>query len=249
MIFLLGIDDTDALGHKPGTGRLVRELGYQLRDRSFARLAGVVRHQLLVDPRVPYTSHNSPACAILDVDDDAAAAAVLLEATAYVRAHAANGSDPGVCLVAKNSVPAGVVSFGLRAAAEVVAKEDALRVARRHGLHLEELGGSGDGVIGALAAVGLTAQGNAGRFLEYGGNLRDLPDVVAAASLLERGIALVCAGRDGEPVPPEAQIRTNDWLRPRLIGGRPVLLVQRGEDGWRCLDQKQRHEEAGGDEG
>ena len=65
MQVLLGVDDTDVLGHKPGTGRLARDLGAHLEHRRLARLVGVVRQQLLVDPRIPYTSHNSPACLIL----------------------------------------------------------------------------------------------------------------------------------------------------------------------------------------
>jgi hypothetical protein len=48
---LLGVDDTDVIGQKPGTGRLARDLGTHLQQRGLAQLVGVVRHQLLVDPR------------------------------------------------------------------------------------------------------------------------------------------------------------------------------------------------------
>ena len=72
MHVLLGLDDTDILGHKPGTGRLARDLAAHLADTFPVRAAGVVRHQLLVDPRIPYTSHNSPACVILETFDGSA---------------------------------------------------------------------------------------------------------------------------------------------------------------------------------
>src|SRR5207248_117992 len=65
---LMGVDDTDVVGRKPGTGRLARELGARLEAQGHARLVGVVRQQLLVDPRIPYTSHNSPACLLLSVE-------------------------------------------------------------------------------------------------------------------------------------------------------------------------------------
>jgi len=242
MNLLLGIDDTDVLGHHMGTGRLGRDLGAHLEARGLAKLLGVVRHQLLVDPRIPYTSHNSPACLILKAatDGNGLIRRILSEAAAYVTSHCANGSDPGLCLAAKKGVGAAVVRFGRRAGSEVLAKADAAGLAREQGLPLEELGGTGEGIIGALAAVGLTAEGNAGRFLEFSGGLRGLGESVPAGVLMRRGIRLLSVSRNGEAVPAEAVIATGDWVRPRLIAGRPVLLVEPAEGGWRCFDRKKQ---------
>ncbi len=235
---LLGIDDTDVLGHKPGTGRLARELAAAL-STPRVRMSAVVRHQLLVDPRVPYTSHNSPACVVFDLDDPTDADGVFDRAADYVGDRSALGSDPGVCLALADEIGDDVVDWGLRAGAEVLDKRSAFVLAARSKTRLRELGGSGDGVIGALAAVGLTRYGNAGRFLDLGGGgLRELDDPIDAEKLLKRGITLVSSARNSEPVPPTASISTGDWLRPRLIGGRPVLLVEPAEDGWRCSDRK-----------
>ncbi len=244
---LLGLDDTDVLGHHPGTGRLARDLGAHLESRGLARLGGVVRHQLLVDPRIPYTSHNSPACLMLAAGGNGAAGRIFDEAKEYVAGRAAQGSDPGLCMARTHDVEAEVVRFGGRAGSEVLDKSEAIAVAGRCGLRLEELGGTGDGIIGALAAVGLTAGGNAGRFLELAGGLRDLGDLVPVALLHQRGITLVSISRDGEAVPEDAAIAGGEWIRPRLIGGRPVLLVEHGESGWHCFDRKKRHEHSGGE--
>jgi hypothetical protein len=234
----LGIDDTDVLGRKPGTGRLARELGASLQADGLARLEGVVRQQLLVDPRIPYTSHNSPACLVLAIADGDAGR-VFDTASRWVAARSADGSDPGVCLAEEWRVDEAVRAFGVRASIEVVTKSEALDLAERTGLRLVELGGTGGGVIGALAGVGLTAAGNAGRFLEYGDGLRDLGDAISAAALRARGIAVLNLARDAEWIPDQAPIHTGDRLRPRLLGGRPVLLVERGDDGWRAFDRKQ----------
>jgi len=240
---LLGIDDTDVLGHQPGTGRLARELGAQLEEYGFARLVGVVRLQLLVDPRIPYTSHNSPACLVLE-PSNGGMDALLDAAAAYVTARAADGSDPGVCLAAQDAVGTAVRHFGARASSEVLVQADALDLARREGIALMPLGGTGDGVIGALAAVGLTADGNAGRFLEYRGGLRAFGPRVSARALRQRGITPVSVSRNGEMVPLDADIETGDWVRPRLLGGRPVLLVEPTPEGWRCFDRKSRSGES-----
>jgi hypothetical protein len=240
--FLLGLDDTDVIGQKPGTGRLARDLGAYLQRLELARLVGVVRHQLLVDPRIPYTSHNSPACLVMR----AAASAgqeIFDVAGGYIVTRCAPGSDPGLCVAEQEKVGAEVVRFGQRASSEVVSKFEATAVARGRQLILEELGGTGDGIIGALAAVGLTAAGNAGRFLEWHGGLRDLSERVAAAELRRRGIEILCIARDGEVVPSNAMITTGDWVRPRLLLGRPVLLVERTDGEWRCFDRKSVHAE------
>lgn len=247
MHLLLGLDDTDVLGQKPGTGRLARDLGAHLEQRGLAQLVGVVRHQLLVDPRIPYTSHNSPACLILSVDADANGLAqrIFDDAGGYILTRCAPGSDPGLCVAPEHTVGAEIVHFGQRASSEVLAKADAHATATRTGLVLQELGGTGDGIIGALAAVGLTAGGNAGRFLEVRGGLRGFGDTVLAGELRRRGIEPICVSRNGEVVPSAAAITTGDWVRPRLVGGRPVLLVERTDDGWHCFDRKSMHHEDG----
>jgi len=243
MRYFLGVDDTDVRGHRPGTGRLVRDLGGYLEAQRAARLVGVIRHQLLVDPRIPYTSHNSPACLIVETHGESAGVGQRLfdMAAGYIATRCAPGSDPGVCLGTAGRIAAAVVAFGCRASSEVLAKVDALALAHDHALLLVELGGTGDGVIGALAAVGLTAEGNAGRFLELAGGLRAFGEYAPASAVRQRGISLLSVSRDGEVVPPEALIATGDWVRPRLIGGRPVLLVEQSEQGWRCFDRKMQH--------
>lgn len=119
-----------------------------------------------------------------------------------------------------------------------MSKAEAIDLAAREGLRLVELGGTGDGVIGALAGVGLTAGGNAGRFLEYGDGLRELGDAISAGALRGRGIAVLNLARNAEWVPDDAAIHVGDRPRPRLLGGQPVLLVDGGPDGWVAFDRR-----------
>ena len=55
-LIYIGMDDTDNKTSR-GTGRLARAVAATLSEQ--LEVWGVTRHQLLVDPRVPYTSHNS----------------------------------------------------------------------------------------------------------------------------------------------------------------------------------------------
>ncbi len=104
--------------------------------------------------------------------------------------------------------------------------------------HLSGLGGTNDGIIGAAAAVGLTAHGWSGRFIELGG-LRKLPVSVSVESLSRAGIRVVSIDRDAHVLAPEDIVETGGWLRPRLWAGQPVLPVTPGEPGrWASLGGK-----------
>lgn len=56
-----------------------------------------------------------------------------------------------------------LIGFGQRAKQEVLTKQEALDLAGRLGVHLSEHGGTGHGVIGALAGAALRLWGNDGR--------------------------------------------------------------------------------------
>lgn len=247
---LIGIDDTDSLGFHMGTGKLARlladELCLQFRGLS---AFGVVRHQLLVDSRIPFTSHNSPACVIIEIDSRTAFPGVSSLAgacMAFVRRHACATAAPGLCVSGPERVPDSVVEFGRSAGGQVLTKQEATAAARHAGVLLREVAGNGNGVIGALAAVGLTTGGDAGRFLEFRGALRSLPDPVGADALRDLGMGLCCMERNADPVPDGARIHTDNWVRPRLIGGMPVLLVEKGRkkeeerERWCCVDRGTR---------
>ena len=69
MRLLVGIDDTDSIDSDHGTGRVSRDLGAALAADHDLDWIGSVRQQFLVDPRVPYTTHNSGACLVFEAED------------------------------------------------------------------------------------------------------------------------------------------------------------------------------------
>jgi tRNA(Ile2) C34 agmatinyltransferase TiaS len=239
----VAFDDTDTLDADRGTGKVGRWFEEELPDG--CSLWGVVRQQLLVHPDVPYTSHNSAAVCVIDVAAPALCTGaapstdlvddMVARATAHLARHWMEGSDPGLC-VAWEGCPAlpALVAFGRRAAVQVVSQAEARAAAA--GAHLSGHGGTEDGIIGAAAGAGLTADGWNGRLIEYRssfGHLRDVPEPVSVSDLAAAGITVVSIDRDA-PVPlPNSLVHAGGWLRPRLWAGRPVLPVQRdGADGW-----------------
>lgn len=225
----LAIDDTDNIDGG-GTGRVARSLATWL---GADVTLGVSRHQLLVDPRVPYTRNNSSNCLHLRLTD--ADPAELAEgAIPQLLEQCLPGSDPGLCVVRADAVAGH--DFGRRAQTDVLSQALALEEAERLGVWLRPLGGTGDGVVGALAAVCLAASGNDGRFVHLGG-IRDLPTRVAVEDILAAGVSAVHSP-DGRPIA-TGWIDTMDRVRPVLRDGQAILLVEPGETPgeWRVVRQ------------
>jgi tRNA(Ile2) C34 agmatinyltransferase TiaS len=225
MIFI-GLDDTDILESR-GTGHLARQIAAAL-AADYAVL-GVIRHQLLRDPRVPCTKNNSSAAILLDGDPALSSAGLTGRLRVMMLDDFQPGSDPGLCVA--GLVPEAVVEFGRRTQRELVTQDEARALAAAHTIPLLGLGGDEDGVIGALAAVGLAASGEDGRYVLVG-RMRELAGLQPVSALLEAGIAAVQT-LDGQPV--TTGLVQTDKLRPARRNGRPIAVVEWAGDCWHPL--------------
>jgi hypothetical protein len=113
----------------------------------------------------------------------------------------------------------------------MVRQQEARDLASAHGILLQGLGGTEDGVIGALASVGLAASGEDGRYIELG-SLRDLVGLQSVPTVLGAGITAVRT-LDGEPV--SQGLVLTDRLRPARRGGLPIAFVEWQEDHWQPI--------------
>ena len=235
MRIYVGFDDTDNIDSDYGTGKLTRHFENVLPEG--CSLWGVVRQQLLVDDRVPYTSHNSSACAVVEVTDLSQVDQLIDLAVEHLEQNSAEGSDPGLCVVKEREpVLDHLASFGRSCTARFVTQQDVLKVA--NGTHLSGHGGTNDGIIGAAAAVGLTFSGWSGRFIEFG-RLRDFPDKTSVKELEDVGIHVISLDRNAMVPDSEDTVNTMGWLRPRLWGSRPVLpVLPAGENVWESMGKK-----------
>jgi tRNA(Ile2) C34 agmatinyltransferase TiaS len=222
-VLTIGLDDTDNLESR-GTGHLARSIAAELAT-DYAVL-GVTRHQLLIDPRVPCTRNNSSAAILLRANGRLDLRGLAERVRALMLANFEPGSDPGLCVAF--DVPPEVIGFGQRAKCELVRKSDACALAEAWGIPLWGLGGDQGGVIGALAAVGLAATGEDGRYVMVGRS-RELSGLQPIETLLEAGITAVRT-LDGQAVT-EGLVET-DKLRPARRGGLPIAVVEWKGDRW-----------------
>jgi hypothetical protein len=231
MIYI-GIDDTDTL-EVQGTNQLARVLVNRLGIGPGG--AAIIRHQLLFDPRVPYTSHNGSASIILTGRLAHSPTELVAELRRGMQSWYVEGSDPGLCVA--TDVPEAVTEFGRRCQREIVTQEEARELAATVAIHLEGLGGTEQGVVGALAAVGLAAGGNDGRVVHLAA--WPWPDTLCGpqtiASLHARGIDEVRCADSGQPIS-QGIVDIGKRLRPNRCEGRVVLYVTPAHDAWPACD-------------
>lgn len=218
MIYI-GIDDTDTAETR-GTNQFAKLIVRSLADQY--RCVWIVRHQLLFDRRIPYTSKNGSASIALEelTDEDIQALADRIEA--IMRSDFIAGSDPGLC-VTTGHLPA-LIAFGHRCQQEIVPQNDARALAASHNILLRGLGGTEDGVIGALAAVGLAMHGNDGRVVQRGNDSDEFSGRQSIAALQESGVT-VRRHDNNQPVT-TGYVDVGKKLRPNLRDRRFVLFVE-----------------------
>ncbi len=168
---IICVDDTDDLTKSTSTGAVAERIADVVRKCGGLLDLDITRHQLLLDERVNYTSHNSSMAMSARIVEDSLDD-VYRGAVAAIEEMKAATADPGLCFVV---VPeddweaaegiAALVDFGMRAKREYVTIDEAFRLANAiPWVALTEHGGTGEGVIGALAGAGLRLSGSDGRF-------------------------------------------------------------------------------------
>jgi hypothetical protein len=233
MHYLLGIDDTDNLESR-GTGHRVRQLADWLAENKLANPLGITRHQLMVDPRIPYTSHNSSACLSVDT---AYADDVWEASREFLLRESAEGSDAGLTLAQWDSISDEVLDFGRRAKLEVLTMPAAEQTASQSQIRCEGLTGTHGGIIGAVAAIGLNRAGNDGRFLWLPG-LRDLKGKYQVSEVCTTGhIDRVCTLNNFD-LQSTSIVDVGEWIRPVLRGGKATLYVEENNYEWHIISKE-----------
>jgi tRNA(Ile2) C34 agmatinyltransferase TiaS len=241
MKLLIGIDDTDNKESR-GTGYNSRQLAAAIEAENLGHVLGITRHQLFVHPDIPYTSQNSSAC--LEVTTDKYNE-VINFCRKFMLDIGADGSDVGLCIVERNKVSEEIIKWGIDAKSIVLKMKDAIENAKRNEIYLEGLTGTKDGIIGALAAVGLRTGGNDGRFIWLNSkkNLRDIEyGIYDVEELVNKAGINIVQPIGKEVVNLKDKVYLNEWARPVLRNNSSVLLVEKIKNNnsyeWKCATKE-----------
>lgn len=224
MRYFVGIDDTDNLESR-GTGFVGRTMAELIVANGLGTTGAISRHQLLFDPRVPYTSHNSSLCIEVETSQTDELLNFMI---AYLLKACAPGSDCGLCMVNADNMPASIIDWGLTAKRDLVKQIDGLNLAKRENITLIGLTGNHDGVIGSMAACGLRASGNDGRFVALKGtDVRTITGIKTSAELKKLVELHKIVTPEGEVINDSSSILMEGWLRPVHREGQITLIVNK----------------------
>ena len=222
----IGIDDTDNLDTR-GTGYQARSLGFSLMEAGLFELKSVTRHQLLVDKRIPFTSHNSSAClfGICKTEPER----LIDHCRTFLIRESAFDSDAGLCVATEYEISKEIIAYGNLAKREVLTMADALKMVEGTTIYLEGFKNARIGLIGSLAAVGLRAGGEDGRLL-WTRNLRETTGMFSVKELLETVDIDRVVDRNLKEIGLHSKIQITEWCRPVMAGGMITLIAEKANE-------------------
>lgn len=235
---LISIDDTDTLDSK-GTGTIADEIREVISKEYNGKCGYVTRHQLLIHKDIPYTSHNSCMCFSCNIEE---ADFELVKNTCleYLIKESAIGSDPGIAVADIEKVDGSkLVTYGFDAKRRILTKNEAYEIAEMSGVWLREAGGTGDGVIGALAGIGLRIWGNDG---DLKGKLATLKKetTYTVSEILATGYIEDVVDEVGEALSKDESVYILWKAKPTLNKNRLTLYVRRNEKGeWSSMEKNE----------
>lgn len=234
------IDDTDNLD-SPGTGHLAEVLRHEIEDFFHGTTSRITRHQLFVSDDIPYTSHNSTMCFTSEIDVNCLDG-LIAHAQNFLQKSSAEGSDPGLCVAVRDRIGnmEKLIEYGMNATRKVLSKNEASMLAHQLGVHLSEHGGTGAGIIGALAGVGLRLGGNNGRFKGWI-NVRENDRKITVDQLCREYQIADVRNINGKLLAGSEVLVLNEKIKTVLLDGKEVLPVKRimrdGEISWENLSK------------
>jgi hypothetical protein len=225
MNYMVCIDDTDMPGTR-GTGWLVEDLCRILAAEKLAVTTAISRHQLYVHNDIPYTSHNSAMGFEITLVQGTIDPVMALFRE-FLETRTEKGSDPGLCVaqISDSLDVDSLVAFGKAAKNQVLSKTDAYVLAGKTGVHLSEHGGTGQGVVGALAGIGLRLSGNDGRYRGWY-HLGRPGDIVSVQTLCEYAFVDALITCDGHDLPLDTHVMVgSEKTKTVRMGHRQVIVV------------------------
>lgn len=164
MRIYVALDDSRQLdGGK--AGETASLLGKYIEAQGWGRSAIPSRHRLYPHPETGCKKHNTARSFAADIDEQ-----YLNEFIDYacqlIRTTGTPDSNAGLAIAVPDLMenPDELIEYAYRVKEGLVGKGEVLELAARPGLYVFELNGSGNGIIGALAAAGLRMTGNDGQF-------------------------------------------------------------------------------------
>ena len=220
MTIYVGIDDTGN-AESVGTGKFARIIAGKISKKY--PVYGVTRHQFYVHPDINFSLHNFGA--VIHVDTEEEHVDDIFEIVKEMMQDNFNeDSNPGLAVAHESRISPAVVAYGKDAKETVLTSKRAWNLALNSNIQLESIGRNANGVIGAIAGLGLASTKNDGRFLQIG-KIRKLKGPQPVEKLIAAGIDGIFTP-DGRSVTGGTVFNEgNKPVKPCPVNGEVILFV------------------------
>ena len=221
--FTIGIDDTGYLDQHLTT-KLMRSWLSQMVEQSLIHSEGITRHQLFESEKISSSYKNrslaftfNTSQSIFEIED---------QLVDFIRTASSPHANPAIAILSRHSDSLHALAFGRRCKNELLKLSDSEQYASESNVLLRGLGGNRNGMIGALAAVGLRAGGGDGIFVHIDG-LEGLKGDQSAGDIRNNSaLQHIVDISSGEELDRDDMVKIDSYLRPKLINGDPTQYVQ-----------------------
>lgn len=225
MKIFVALDDSRQLdGGK--AGHTASLLAKYMEERGWGSSAIPSRHRLYPNPATGCKKHNTARSFSAELDSQH-----LEEFMAYacelIRSTGTPDSNTGLVVAVPELMdnPAELIDYAYKVKEEMVSKEEAIQFSGKPGLYMYELIGSGNGIIGALAAAGLRMTGNDGQFrgkLQVGTG----EDYIASVKeIIDQTYVEQVKNMDFENLDDIEQVRMGEKVKVVLLDDKYTLMV------------------------
>lgn len=232
----IAIDDTDELGYHTSTGEICDEIRKHIAS-NYGETTPVTRHQLFLHPDIPYTSHNSSMCFTCHIMlKDFEAIKVFISDT--VTLQSAPSAAAGICIgLAKDiEYKDELIAYAKSAKNSVLTHKEAYEMATKNNFFLKALMSNNNGVIGALAGVGLRLSGQDGRLR---GKIQLGQKTITQKELLDKTIFQNIHLLGSGSLDVEKPIKCKEYLKGVILNDKITLLIKEDGEFYRLLSREE----------
>ena len=221
MTIYVGIDNTSN-NESVGTAKFARSIATKISDKY--PIYGVSRHQFYQHPDINYSTHNFGAVIHINLDDAKYVDKIFMTIKKIIESEYNEGSNPCLGVSHTNQITPAVINYGHDAKKSILTHKRAYNLALNSHIKLEGFGKTKNGVIGAIAGIGLAATRNDGRFLQIG-SIRSIKEPQPVENFIAAGVEKIFT-LDGRRIT-EGIIFNNDNkpVKPSPINGEIILFV------------------------
>jgi tRNA(Ile2) C34 agmatinyltransferase TiaS len=184
MTIYVGIDNTSN-NESVGTAKFARRVAKKISDKY--PVYAVSRHQFYVHPKIKYSTYNFGAVIHLDCDDEKVVDDIFLTIKRIMETEFNIESNPGLAVAHENQISPAIINYGQDAKKSILTQKRAVDLAINSNIRLVGFGKTKNGVIGAIASIGLAATRNDSRFLQIG-NIRTIKEPQPVENFIKAGV-------------------------------------------------------------